>query len=116
MTQTRQYETVCVLLPDVQGDQLKTVEEKIQKIFSNQKIENVTKKDWGIRRLAYPIKRNKSGRYFEFSYTAPTEAITGLEKNLGYEESVLRFLTIKQTKQSPKNVQVEPDGFDFIEY
>ena len=107
-----EYETVCVFIPEIGAEGLKKIDEKIKKIFSQHGVAEVTKKDWGIRRLAYPINNCKTAQYIQLLYTAPGAAVGELERNLGYEESVLRFLTVKHTKRTPKNVQVEPDGFN----
>jgi len=116
MSEATEYETVCVFTPELQGDKLKTLDDKIKKIFTHHKVKDVAKKDWGNRKLAYPIKNYKTGHYVQFIYQAPRALITELEKNLGYEESVLRFLTIKYDKNTKKGVQVEPDGYDFSEF
>ena len=70
----------------------------------------------GNRKLAYPIKNNKTGHYIKFTYQAPNGLIPELEKNLGYEEAVLRFLTIKHDKYHQEGVQVEPAGFEVSDY
>lgn len=116
MSKLVEYETICVYTPDLQGDKLEALDQKIQKIFTQHKVGEVTKKDWGNRKLAYPIKNYKTGHYFQLLYQAPVGLVTDLEKNLGYEESVLRFLTIKQTKHTPKDVQVEPSGFELSDF
>lgn len=112
----KEYETICVLQPDVQGDKLKAIEDKIKRIFTTHQVKEVNRKDWGLRKLAYPVQNYKTGHYLQFVYQAPSGLIEDLEKNLGYEESVLRFLTIKFTKHSSKNALVEPDGFHVAEY
>jgi len=111
MSEVREYETVCVISPELQGDSLEKLEDKIKKIFTSHKVKEITKKDWGSRKLAYPIKRHKSGHYVQYIYKAPTDLIVELEKNLGYEESVLRYLTVKYIKRTRKDVMVEPTGF-----
>jgi len=110
------YETMCVFAPDLAGENLKTLEDKIKKIFNNHNIKEITKKDWGNRKLAYTINSYKTGNYAMYSYEADVKLINELEKNLGYEESVLRFLTTKITKRTPENVQLEPAGFELPEY
>lgn len=112
MSQHKQYETICVFVPDLQGERRASFEEKITRIFSTHKVENVTKNDWGIRKLAYPIKNFKTATYVQYLYQGTGEMIRDLERNLGYEESVLRFLTVRHDKHTPKNVAVEPAGFD----
>ena len=116
MSALTEYETICVFAPELQGDKLETLEKKIQKIFTQHKVDEVTKNDWGNRKLAYPIKNYKTGRYVQMIYKAPNGLIPDLERNLGYEESVLRFLTIKFGKTLKPGVQVEPTGFDVSEY
>lgn len=111
MTLAREYETILVFQPEVKGEALKTIEDKMQKILSKHKAGEVTKKDWGNRTLAYPINNYKTAHYIQYVYTAETNAISELEKNLGYEEAVLRYLTVKIEKESDKQVMVEPNGF-----
>ena len=113
---TTEYETICVLEPNVASDTLKKIEDKIQKIFTSHKIKEVAKNDWGNRKLAYPINNHRTGMYVQYIYQGPGELISELEKNLGYEESVLRFLTVKFTKHNLKGVQVEPDGYNVREF
>lgn len=109
----RTYETMCVLAPDLSEEKLKNIEDKIKKIFTNHKVKEVGKKIWGKRPLAYVIKRHRTGHYVQYTYEAPSTAVTDLEKNLGYEEDVLRYLTLKKSKQNnTDNVQLEPGSFE----
>ncbi len=105
------YETICVFIPEVGADGMKKIEDKLKKIFTEHNVSEISKKDWGIRRLAYPINNYKSAHYIQLQYKSGGSVVTDLERNLGYEESVLRYLTIKHDKHTAKNVQVEPDGF-----
>lgn len=115
MSRLNEYETICILVPEAQGDALKTVEDRIKKIFTAHKVKEVSKKDWGLRKLAYPVKKYRHARYFQFNYQAPPTLVADLEKNLGYEEPVLKFLTMRLEKHTPRNVVVEPAGFEPIE-
>lgn len=116
MADSREYETVCVLSPNLQGDELKKVEDKIKKIFTTHKVKEINKKDWGNRKLAYHIKTHKTGHYVQYVYQAPSAVVFDLEKNLGYEEAVLRYLTVKYDKHTKKDVDVEPYGFEVSDY
>lgn len=116
MSEHREYETICVFAPDLQDEALKKVDDKIKKIFTSHKVKEVTKKDWGNRKLAYPIKNYKTANFVQYIFKAPTDLVAELEKNLGYEESVLRYLTIKYTKHTKQGVLVEPSGFEVSDY
>lgn len=116
MSELTEYETICVLVPELQGEQLTKLDEKIKKVFTSHKVKEVTKKDLGQRKLAYSIKRNKTGHYFQYIYKAPSDLVKDLEKNLGYEESVLRYITIKYDKYNKKDILMEPAGFEISSF
>lgn len=110
------YETMCVLAPDLGDEKIKAIEEKIKKIFATHKVKELSKKDWGKRPLAYAIKRHKTGHYLQLTYDSPAIAVNDLEKNLGYEENVLRYLTITREQKTAEKVQLEPGGFESPSY
>jgi small subunit ribosomal protein S6 len=50
---------------------------------------------WGLRNLAYRIKKNRKGHYFLLGIDAPAPAIHEMERQLRLNEDVLRFLTVR---------------------
>lgn len=57
----------------------------------------VEKEDlWGVRSLAYPIKRQTSGYYAHYEIQADPKNAKGLDKSLDLEEDVLRYLLIRK--------------------
>jgi small subunit ribosomal protein S6 len=50
---------------------------------------------WGLRNLAYRIKKNKKGHYVLFNLDAQPDAVAELERNMRLHEDVLRFLTVR---------------------
>ncbi|MBF0105971.1 MAG: 30S ribosomal protein S6 [Deltaproteobacteria bacterium] len=115
MSNYYEYETICVFTPDFQAESQKKTEDKINSIFANHKVTEITKKDWGNRKLAYPIKKFTTGHYIQYIHKSPGALVNDLEKNLGYDESVLRYLTVRFNKYSRKGVEVEPSGFEVNE-
>ena len=56
----------------------------------------VTKKEyWGLRTLAYRIKKNRKAHYMLLNVEAPAAAIAEAERTLRINEDVLRYLTVK---------------------
>jgi len=51
---------------------------------------------WGLRRLAYPIKKQGQGDYYLLEYTAGPEVVKELERTLRITDGVLRFLSVQQ--------------------
>jgi small subunit ribosomal protein S6 len=50
---------------------------------------------WGLRSLAYRIKKNRKGHYVLLNINAPGNAVMELERQLKINEDVLRFITVK---------------------
>jgi small subunit ribosomal protein S6 len=50
---------------------------------------------WGLRTLAFRIKKNRKGHYVLLNLNAPAKAIFELERQLKINEDVLRFLTVR---------------------
>ena len=50
---------------------------------------------WGLRSLAYRIKKNRKGHYMLLAMDAKPASIVEMERQLGLNEDVLRFMTIR---------------------
>ena len=57
------------------------------------KVEN--REYWGLRNLAYRIKKNRKGHYSLLAIDAPSPAVKEMERQLSINEDVLRFLTLR---------------------
>jgi small subunit ribosomal protein S6 len=56
----------------------------------------VTKREnWGLRNLAYKIKKNRKGHYVLLNIDGPPAAILEMERNMRIHEDVLRYLTVR---------------------
>ena len=89
------YESVFIARPDISTVQVDDLTESLTSIVG----ENggtVTKNEyWGLKNLAYRIKKNRKGHYTLMNIDAPAGAISELERNMRINEDVLRFMTIR---------------------
>jgi small subunit ribosomal protein S6 len=53
--------------------------------------------DWGIRKLAYPIKKSARGRYYYLRFDGNSALIAELERRLRLDEKVLRYQSVNIT-------------------
>ena len=68
---------------------------------------------WGLRGLAYRIKKNRKGHYVLLNINAPGAAVQELERQLKINEDVLRYITVKVEKfeqSANKNKRDREDG------
>ena len=61
--------------------------------------------DWGRKRLAYMVNKNKIGYYAIFRFNALPDIISKLERFYKLEDNILRYLTIKLSKGALEQVQ-----------
>jgi small subunit ribosomal protein S6 len=93
----RKYETIFILQPELSEDDIKTVTAKAQDVISSYKGECLRMDDWGIRKLAYPIKKSARGRYYYLRFDGESTLIAELERRLRLDDKVLRYQTINIT-------------------
>lgn len=99
----RQYETTFVIDPTLPGDEAKQVAKMYLDHLKNSGCEIVHVTEWGIRPLAYPIKKRSTGVYYIVEYKAQSyEAIGKMEISFRRDEYILRFLTVKLDKYGIK--------------
>lgn len=89
------YENVFVARQDLAPNQVEALAER----FANVIRENggqVGKSEYcGVRNLAYLIKKNRRGHYVVMNITAPAAAVKEMERLMGLNEDLLRFLTLR---------------------
>lgn len=92
----RKYELMCVFQPDLDENALNGMIEKV-KGWVTESGGSVEKVDiWGRRKLAYPIRKKMEGQYVLFNLTLLPKATADLERNLRYQEAVMRYLLTLQ--------------------
>lgn len=91
----RNYESLYIVHPEVVGDELTAMVDKFQKILSDQQAEIVKLDNWGVRKLAYPIKKAERGSYIQVLFSAGPEVVAEYERRLRLDEQILRFLTVR---------------------
>jgi small subunit ribosomal protein S6 len=60
----------------------------------------ISKEDWGLKKLAYPIQKKKSGFYHLLEYKVAGENISSFELEFRRDDSVMRYLTVKLDKHA----------------
>ena len=63
MSESRQYELIYVLSPEMDEEGVKEFHTQISEIVENLGGEIETTDNWGRRRLAYEIKKHREGTY-----------------------------------------------------
>jgi len=91
----RNYELVTIISPEVDGEELPKVMEKVNRFISDRNGIVEETEHWGRRKLAYPIKKFLEGDYILTRFKLEPELVGALEAGLAAFEEVLRQLIVK---------------------
>ena len=89
------YETVLIARNDVTQQQVEQIADDIATELTTEGGEVKKREYWGLRGLAYRIKKNRKGHYMLLGLDAKPAFVTEMERQLRLNEDVLRFLTIR---------------------
>jgi small subunit ribosomal protein S6 len=88
------YESVFIARNDVTQAQVDAVADQVAGILTEQGGDVKKREYWGLRGLAYRIKKNRKGHYMLLGIDATPAAMQEVERQLGLNEDVLRVLTL----------------------
>jgi len=91
----RRYETIYILRPTLGEDQVNTLIDNTTKIIQSDNGLIIESDKWGIKKLAYPIKKESLGYYVLCDFAGTPEAVAEIERKFRIDDSVLRYLTVK---------------------
>ena len=99
------YESAVLISAALEEDQIQSIISRIKELISSNDGEITDIEDWGRKRLAYMIKKSKIGYYIIFQFNAYPQIISTLEKFYKLDENILRYLTIKLTKNALEQIE-----------
>ena len=96
----KQYETVFIATPVLSEEQMKETVKKYIDLLTSKGAEIVYENNWGMRKLAYPIRKKTTGFYYLIEFRAEGSVINDLEVAYKRDERLLRFLTVSLDKHA----------------
>ena len=108
------YEHVYLARQDISAPQVDALNEQFKTLIESLggKIEKL--EYWGVKSLAYRIKKNRKAHFTLFNISAPTAALTEMERQMGLSEDILRFMTVRveALEQGPSAMMRKRDDDD----
>ena len=92
------YETVFIVRQDASPQQVENLANQLASVIGERGGRLSKRESWGLRSLAYRIKKNRKGYYTFFNIEAPPDAILEIERQMRLNEDVLRYLTVRVDK------------------
>ncbi len=92
---SREYETVYILRPNTANDAVAEVNTKVKGIIEGLGGKVLKVDNWGKRRLAYEVSKERKGIYLYWRYLAKAGVVEETERNLRMLDNVIRYMTVK---------------------
>ena len=89
------YEHVFLARQDLAQAQVDQLAEAATKIIEDNQGKVVKTETWGLRNLAYRVKKNRKAHYVMLDIDAPAGAVAELERQTAINEDVIRYMTVR---------------------
>ena len=99
----RDYELVMVLSPEGDEEQVEATMQRVSDFVAGAGGSVSEQQNWGVRRLAYPIKRFQEGTYVLTQFSMDAGDVLELDRIMKASEDVLRHLITKPDKSEKKD-------------
>jgi small subunit ribosomal protein S6 len=91
----RRYETIIIVRPNVGEDEIEAITSKATSTIETDGGTILRINDWGLKKLAYLIKKENQGYYVYLDYAGVPESIAEIERIFRIDDRVLKYLTVK---------------------
>lgn len=89
------YEHVFLTRQDVSNAQVETLTKEFTDIVAEGGGKVTKSEYWGVKSLAYKIKKNRKAHFTLLNIDAPPAAVAEMERRMGISSDIIRFLTVR---------------------
>ncbi len=99
------YESIFILNPDLSSEQSEQIKETLSGVVEKNGGKLHIVDDWGVKRLAYEVKKHPKGRYVLIQFAAEPGVARELERNYRVNDGVIKYLTSRIQEKDLKLVK-----------
>ena len=89
------YECVFIARPDISSTQAEGLTEQFSKFIEDNGGTIKLREQWGLRTLAYRIRKNRKGHYALLNIDAPAAVVEEMGRLMRLNEDIMRHLTVR---------------------
>ncbi|MBU0942986.1 MAG: 30S ribosomal protein S6 [Proteobacteria bacterium] len=91
----RRYETIYILRPTLSEDEINTIIKNTNTIICTGNGQIISLDKWGLRKLAYLIKKESQGFYIYCDFATDTANVAEMERKFRIDDAVMKYMTVK---------------------
>ena len=89
------YESTFIARQDISSQEVENLTQQFSQIIKDNGGNVVKHEYWGLRTLAYAVKKNRKGHYVMLVIDAPSDAVKEMERNMGIHDDILRNVSVR---------------------
>lgn len=102
------YESLFIIRPSLSDEDTTALIDKMKGVAEKSGATMMRAENWGRKRLAYEVKRERKGTYAFFYFKGQGPVVGELERAYRLEDSIIKFLTVRlEEEPAPGQVAVE---------
>lgn len=91
----RKFETLLLLSPELSAENREGLLAALGGVIEREKGVMEEVDQWGMRDLAYPVRKQMRGYYVRLVYNGPAALVAELERNIRITDGIFKFVTVK---------------------
>jgi small subunit ribosomal protein S6 len=95
----RRFETFIIIDPDLSEEQRVLILERVKEILGQMNGFLIRVDPWGLRKLAYPIRKKERGFYVRFDFCGTGQLVNEMERFFRIDERVLKHMSVLLDRQ-----------------
>lgn len=89
------YETTMIIRPDLSNQQAEQIGTRYADLVKEKSGNVIKTENWGLRTLAYRVKKHRKGHYVMLGFDATGEVVDELERQLRISDDIIRYLSVR---------------------
>ena len=100
----RKFETLLLLSPELTVEGRDFILNALVAVIEREGGKLLATDPWGMRDLAYPVRKQMRGFYVRLEYAAPAALIAELERNIRIADGIFKFMSVQLAENAEEAV------------
>jgi small subunit ribosomal protein S6 len=107
------YESLFIIRPSLTDEETSALMQKMKGVAEKAGAQFIKADNWGRKKLAYEVRRERKGTYMYFYFRAPNNTVGELERAYRLEDNIIKFLTVHLEKELVPRRSAEAPSEEF---
>ncbi len=101
----RKFETLLLLSPELAIEPREQLLGSLTAVIEREGGGLIQADHWGMRDLAYPVRKHMRGYYVRLEYSGPGALVAELERNIRIADGIYKFVSVRLDENTEEAAQ-----------